>query len=119
MISDRISSVPSTCPSNGEPRDDLASCGVDDLSDRPWGDAERIGSSEVVAERGGVGDNPPLASRGSVSSDAEESRRWSGYLVFVVTRGTPGEKDGGGLTGEASPGDVMDIELFLSQDKER
>lgn len=118
MISDLISSVPSTWPSNGEPRDDLASCGVDDLGGRPCGDAERIGSSEVVAERG-VADNPLLASRESGSIDEEESRRWSGYLVFVVIRGTPGEKDGGGLIGEASPGDVMDIELFLNQDKER
>jgi hypothetical protein len=29
-----------------------------------------------------------------------------------ATRATPGEKDGGGLTGAASPGDVMDGHLL-------
>jgi hypothetical protein len=108
---DRVSSAASARPSMGEPSDDLPACGVDDLAGRPWGDAGRSGSSEVVRDSGGVGDVPILDSARS-SRDAVESRRWLGYLVLVATRGTPGEKDGGGLTGAASPGDVMDPNGF-------
>lgn len=36
-----------------------------------------------------------------------------------ATRATPGEKDGGGLTGAASPGDVMGGHLLLCADLER
>jgi hypothetical protein len=34
------------------------------------------------------------------------------------TRGTPGEKDGGGLTGVPSPGDVIDTEWIPTVDEE-
>lgn len=68
-----------------------------------------MGSSAVVAERGGVDEDPTVVSTSSESIDGDaELRRSSGYLVLDATRGTPGEKDGGGLTGVASPGDVMD-----------
>lgn len=36
-----------------------------------------------------------------------------------ATRATPGEKDGGGLTGAASPGDVMGGHLLLFADLKR
>lgn len=74
-----------------------------------------MGSSAVEAESGGGGDAPILDSTKSASRTGDESRRWSGYLVFAAARGTPGEKDGGGLTGAASPGDVMDTDWIAMQ----
>lgn len=70
----------------------------------------------MVAASGGGGDAPILDSAKSASKAEDESRRWSGYLDFDATRGTPGEKDGGGLTGAASPGDVMDTDWVPMQD---
>lgn len=111
---DLISSDPSNRPSKGEPNVDLANCGVTDLTDLACGDADRRGSSAVAADNGGVGDDVSIldpSKSGSIFGD--ESRRWSGYLDLDATRGTPGTKDGGGLTGGASPGDVMDTEWIL------
>ena len=108
---DLISSDPSNRPSRGEPNVDLANCGVLDLTDLACGDADRIGRSAVVADMDGVGEAVSIldpTSSGSILG--EESRRSSGYLELDATRGMPGEKDGGGLTGGASPGDVMDTE---------
>lgn len=107
MINDLISSDPSNRPSKGDPNDDRANCGVDDLTERPCGDADRIGSSAVVAESGGVGDETERASANSASIGTVDSCS-SGYRDLDALRPTPGEKDGGGFTGVASPGDVMD-----------
>ena len=102
-----MSSEPSKRPSSGETNDDLVNWGVDDLSDRACGDVDLMGSSEVAVGRDGV--DEALDSTSSFSKGGAES--WcSGYLAFEATRGMVGENDGGGLTGGASPGDVMDTE---------
>ena len=107
MIRDLISSDPSNRASSGEPSDDLVNCGVD-LTVRELGDADLVGSSEVVAaDKGREGDVPILDESRPESKDEVDSR-WPVNLALVVEIGTPGEKDGGGLTGAASPGDVMD-----------
>lgn len=92
---DLISSEPSNRPSRGEPNVDLANRGVFDLTDLACGDADRIGSSAVAAE-----DKSILDPTSSDSILGDESRRSSEYLDLDATRGTPGEKDGGGLTEE-------------------
>jgi hypothetical protein len=69
MIIDLISSEPSARPSKGEPMDDLANCGVDDLPERECGEPERIGKSEIVAERGGVDDEADWESASWTSID--------------------------------------------------
>lgn len=112
IIKDLISSEPSNLPSKGDPSDERANCGVDDLTDRACGDEDRMGNSAVVADRGGVGEDPERASASSASIECVDSAS-SGYLDLEVPRATPGEKDGGGLTGVASPGDVMDSNCFL------
>lgn len=112
MINDLISSNPSNRPSRGDPNDDRANCGVDDLTERACGDADRIGSSAVVADRGGVGDDTERASANSASMDTVASCS-SGYRDLDALRPAPGEKDGGGFTGVASPGDVMDTSCTL------
>lgn len=111
MMTDRMSSEPSKRPSSGEARVDLASWGVDDLSDRVWGDADLMGSSEVAGGSEGVDET--LDSTRSGSKDGDDSC-CSEYLALEATRGMAGEKDGGGLTGGASPGDVMDTEWIQS-----
>lgn len=112
MINDLMSSEPSNRPSKGEPNDDQVNCGVDDLAERECDDADRIGSSAVVAASGGVGDDPVRASASSESKECVDSCS-SGNRDLDATRATPGEKDGGGLTGVPSPGDVMDTDCFL------
>ena len=74
-----------------------------------------------MAESGGVGEVLILdPAKSEVEPRAgDESRRWSGYLALDATRGTPGEKDGGGLTGGASPGDVMDTGWILIRTQRR
>lgn len=74
MIRERISSAPSKRPSTGDPRDDRANCGVDDRKEGARGDADLIGSSAVVAVRGGVGERI-LESTRSASRAGDESRR--------------------------------------------
>lgn len=111
MIRHLISSEPSDRPSKREPSDERAK-GVEDLAERECDDADRMGSSVVVADRDGVGDDPDLASASSASIVRVDSCS-SGYRDFDATRATPGEKDGGGFTGVPSPGDVMDIGCFL------
>lgn len=112
MIKDLISSDPSNRPSKGEPNDDRVNCGVDDLTERACGDADRIGSSAIVADRGGVGDETERVSANSASIDTVASGS-SGYRDLDSLRPAPGEKDGGGFTGVASPGDVMDTSCTL------
>jgi hypothetical protein len=68
MINDRISSDPSKRPSRGDPTDDLANCGVEDLPERECGDPDRIGNSAIVDERG-VGDEDVGGSASSASSE--------------------------------------------------
>lgn len=109
MINDLISSEPSERPSNGEPIEDRANCGVDDRPDRDCGDADRIGNSAVAAGSGEVGDDPVWASANSASKEVVVSLS-SGYRDLDTFRATPGEKDGGGFTGVPSPGDVMDTD---------
>lgn len=109
---DLISSEPSGRPSKGDPSDERANWGVDDLAERECGDADRMGSSAVVPDRDGVGDGPDLASASSASMDGVVSGS-SGYRDFDATRTTPGEKDGGGFTGVPSPGDVMDTDCCM------
>lgn len=84
---------------------------MDDLAER-CGDADRIGSSAVVAERGVVGDDTDRASANSVSMECVTSCP-SGYRDLDEARAGPGEKDGGGFTGVPSPGDVMDTDCLL------
>lgn len=65
-----------------------------------------------MADSGG-GDGPTDGSTWFESRDWMESRRCDAcveYLEVEEARATPGENDGGGLTGAASPGDVMDTE---------
>lgn len=112
MIKDRISSEPSGRPSEGEPSDERANWGVDDLAERECGDADRMGSSAVVADRDGVGDDPDLVSASSASIEGVASDS-SEYRDFDATRATPGEKDGGGFTGVPSPGDIMDTDCCM------
>ncbi|KAJ5709809.1 hypothetical protein N7493_010100 [Penicillium malachiteum] len=59
-----------------------------------------------------VGEEPERASASSGSIECLNSDS-SGYRDLEGTRATPGEKDGGGLTGAASPGDVMDTNCFV------
>jgi hypothetical protein len=80
----------------GDPIDDLASWGVE-LDRRSFGDAVRDGGLE---DENGA-EEPKAGLKGW------EARR-SGSLVLGTTIGAPGKKDGRGLTGAASPGDVMD-----------
>lgn len=112
MIRDLISSEPSDRPSKGDPSDERANWGGDDLADRECREADRMGSSVVVADRGGVGDDPDLDSASSASIEGVDSGS-SGYRDFDATRATPGEKDGGGFTGVPSPGDVMDTDCCM------
>lgn len=112
MISDLISSEPSGRPSKGEPSDERANWGVDDLTERECGDADRMGSSAAVADSDSLGDDPDPASASSVSMEGADSCS-SGYRDFDATRGAPGEKDGGGFTGVPSPGDVMDTDCCM------
>lgn len=107
MIRDLISSDPSKRASSGEPSDDLANCGVD-LTVREFGDADLIGNSEVVAAERGRGGEGPIRDASRLESKDGVDSCWMENLAFDVEIGTPGEKDGGGLTGVASPGDVMD-----------
>lgn len=119
IIDDLISSEPSALPSKGEPIDDLANCGVEDLPERECDEPVRIGRSAIVPERG-VGDETDWDSASSASKDCVVSCS-PGYRDGDVdaTRATPGEKDGGGLTGAASPGDVMGGHLLLCADLKR
>ena len=110
MIKDLISSAPSTFLSKGDPKDERAHCGVEDLTERACGESERIGSS-VVACRGVDGDDPVEFSANSASIEGVASIS-PGNLALEEDRATPGEKDGGGFTGAASPGDVMDTYCF-------
>lgn len=112
MINDLISSDPSNRPSNGDPSDERANCGVEDLTERACGEDDRMGSSAVVADEGGVGEDPEWGSASSASIEGVDCVS-SGYRDLEGPRATPGEKDGGGLTGAASPGDVMDTYCFL------
>jgi hypothetical protein len=68
MIDVLISSEPSALPSNGDPIDDLANCGVEDLPERECDEPDRIGKSAIVAERG-VGDETVWDSASSASRD--------------------------------------------------
>lgn len=111
-ISDLMSSPPSKRPSKGELSDDLANCGVEDRTERACGEAERIGSSAVVAEIDGVGEDPVRVSASSASKDCVDSCS-STYRDLELARAMPGEKDGGGFTGVPSPGDVMDTDCVL------
>lgn len=111
IIRDLISSDPSGRPSKGEPSDDRANCGVDDLTERECGDADRMGSSAVVADTDGVGDDPELTAASSDSIDRDDSS--SVYRDLDALRVTAGEKDGGGFTGVPSAGDVMDTDCAL------
>lgn len=110
IINDLISSEPSTLLSKGDPNDERANCGVEDLTERACGEAERIGSSVVVG-REGVGEEPASVSANSASIECVDSVS-PANLPVEADRATPGEKDGGGLTGAASPGDVMDTYCF-------
>lgn len=112
IIKDLISSEPSGRLSKGEPSDDRANCGVDDLTERECGDVDRMGSSAVVADTDGVGDDPDLAAASSASIDRDDSSS-SVYRDLDALRVTAGEKDGGGFTGVPSPGDVMDTGCAL------
>lgn len=111
IINDLISSEPSNRPSKGDPSDDRANCGVDDLTERACGEVDRIGSSAVVADRG-VGDDGDRASASSASIECVTSCS-PGYRDLDVALAGPGEKDGGGFTGVPSPGDVMETDCFL------
>lgn len=108
-----MSSEPSSRPSRGDPIEDLANCGVEDLTEREYGEPDRIGISAIVDGRGvgdeGVGDSASSASRDLAVSCSP----WYRDGDVDATRATPGEKDGGGLTGAASLGDVMDGHLLL------
>lgn len=68
IIDDLISSEPSDLSSKGEPIDDLANCGVEDLPERECDEPDRIGNSATVAERG-VGDETVWDSASSASKD--------------------------------------------------
>lgn len=59
----------------------------------------------MAVGRDGLGE--VLRATTSESREGEDAC-WSEYLALEATRGTLGEKDGGGLTGGAPPGDVMD-----------
>lgn len=89
-----MSSDASSRSSRAEPMDDLPNC-VLGLGNREPGGEDQAGDSEVAVEteKGREGDGAVVVS--------EE-------VVKVEPRWLACEKDGGGLTGGASPGDVMD-----------
>lgn len=83
IIRDRTSSEPSTRPSIGETRVDLANWGVDDLTDLACGELDLRGSSEVAVGRDGVeGTLDPTTSKSREGEDA----CWSEYLALEATR---------------------------------
>ena len=112
MIRDLISSGPSGRMSSPEPIDDLTNCGAD-LSDRELGEEDLIGNSEVLETDKGRGGDGPILDAACTVSDVEVESRLPGGLAAEETTGAVGEKDGGGLTGGASPGNVMDTYCFL------
>lgn len=105
MINDRMLSDTSGRLPNGDPIDALFGRETDPDSlllgeaDRD-GDSFRYGSCAVDEAINGASRRSALKGRGDWTVSAE-------YVDLGTTMGAP-EKDGGGLTGAASSGDVMD-----------
>ena len=72
----------------------------------PLGELVLEGCPEEVGERRGDDELIFGSDRGDING--WEDWVFSGNLVLDTTREAPGEKDGGGLTGATSSGDVMD-----------
>ena len=106
---ERISSNPSRESPNGDPTDDR-SCSKADPDNLPLGEEEQATGSECSAEINEIvpGGEVVTPDFGKVGSTIGEPWLRSENFVLGGTIGSPGEKDGRGLTGVALSGDVMD-----------
>jgi hypothetical protein len=95
----------------GDSIDDLVSCGVE-LDSLLFGDTVRDRGLGDPGENGTAGEALMLDSPKPGLNGCED---WSlsGSWVLGTTIGAPGKKGGRGLTGTASPDDVMDDSGFL------
>ena len=111
MIIDRISSHPSPCDPSGEKLNEREFRGVD---------CRVLAPGELARDRvteDGLDGRSVVADwlRTDSESDGISGEDWRGSEKrgFVAEGGgTAGENEGGGLTGGASPGDVMDAEKW-------
>jgi hypothetical protein len=97
--------VSSACGGMGDAVVDLPGGGVGRDS-RPFGELDRDGLSGAMGERRADGAELEFGVTEAENGGCGDSSL-SGILVFGTARGAPWEKDGGGLTGAASSGDVM------------
>jgi hypothetical protein len=110
MIRERISSDPSRGRPKGDPIDDRF-CSKVEPDNLPLGEEEREADSERSAENAEVivaGGEVVTVEFGRVGLVICGDWVRSGSFVLGGTIGAPREKDGGGLTGVALSGDVMD-----------
>jgi hypothetical protein len=95
----------SVCGGAGDDVGDLRG-GGDCKDSLPFGELDREGRSEDIEDSRVEGAELEFWFT-ELEIDVDSDSTLSGSLVFGTTRVAPGEKDGGGLTGAASSGDVM------------